>query len=171
MTLPFAVYQIYRLPGLPGLIRLSWIDLNCFRLEKNVYMKNLLAIVSGLLLCSLINVVGAAEIDRFDGKWKSKTEFQGTEVDITLIFKGKSVKFELGEFIVGTAEVTLSEHGGFKMLSLTDVQAGESYDSLNPVDADSKHVYSLGYRSFTFASNFESSAAEDPKLTVYKKVE
>jgi hypothetical protein len=144
---------------------------DCFRLEKNVYMKNLLAIVSGLLLCSLINVVGAAEIDRFDGKWKSKTEFQGTEVDITLIFKGKSVKFELGEFIVGTAEVTLSEHGGVKMLSLTDVQAGESYDSLNPVDADSKHVYSLGYRSFTFASNFESSAAEDPKLTVYKKVE
>ncbi|MDB4745749.1 hypothetical protein OAG52_01020 [Verrucomicrobia bacterium] len=134
-------------------------------------MKSLLAIISGLVLCSLVNVVGAAEIDRFDGKWKSKKEFQGTEVDITLIFKGKSVKFELGEFIVGTAEATLSEHGGFKMLSLTDVQAGESYDSLNPVEADSKHVYSFGYRSFTFASNFDSSATEDPKLTVYKKVE
>ena len=134
-------------------------------------MKSFIVVVTCLLFCSLTNVVGADDISRFEGKWKSTTEFQGVEVDIVLIFSGKKVKFEMGDSIVGTADVTLSEHGGLSILSLTDIQAGQSYDSLNPVDASSKHVYTFGYRSFTFASNFESTATEDPKLTVYKKVE
>ena len=134
-------------------------------------MKRAFVLFSGLLICVMAHVAVADEIDRFKGKWKGKSDFQGSEVEMTLEFDGKSLKFDMGGFIVGKAKVTLASNGGFRTLSFTDIEAGESYDSLNAVDADSKHVYTFGYRSFTLASNFDDAATEDPKLTVYKKVD
>lgn len=134
-------------------------------------MKRALALISGLLICLMAHVAVADELDRFKGKWTGKTDFQGADVEMTLEIDGSKVTFDMGGFIVGTAKVTLTSAGGFRMLSFTEVQAGESLGSLNAVDADSKHVYSFGYRSFTLASNFDDAATEDPKLTIYKKVD
>lgn len=126
---------------------------------------------STLLVFAMVNGALAGEIDRFKGKWKAKTDFQGSETEITIDFDGASVKFDIGGFIVGQAKAVVSEHDGFKFLSFKDLEAGESFDSLNPVDTELKNVYSFGYRSFTLASNFESTATEDPKLVVYKKLD
>lgn len=134
-------------------------------------MKGLRSVVVSLMFFAMLNGALADERERFKGKWKATTDFQGSETEITLEFSGSSVKFEIGGFIFGKAQAVLSEHDGFKFLLFKDLEAGESQDTLNPVEAEYKNVYSFGYRTLTLASNFESTATEDPKLVVYKKVE
>ncbi len=134
-------------------------------------MTSLRHIILILVSFTLVNVAAAGELDRFKGKWKAETDFQGAETEITLEFDGSSVTFEIGGFIFGKAEAVVSEHSGFKILHFKGLEAGDSLDNLNPIDMEPKNIYSFGYRSFTLASNLESTATEDPKLVVYKKVD
>ncbi|MCS1411454.1 MAG: hypothetical protein M2R45_04654 [Verrucomicrobia subdivision 3 bacterium] len=149
-------------------LRACW-DAPALRKQATDLMMRKLVTFFGLLSIFIVAAsVTASEIDRFKGKWKSKTDFQGSEVDIHLEFDGENVKFDIGSY-VGKAK--LSQHGGFKMISFEAIKAGESFDALNPVDETSKHVYVFSYRSFTLASNFHAESTGKPKLTIYKKVE
>ena len=134
-------------------------------------MKRLFGRVAAAVFLGLSLTSAAADYERFAGKWKAKTDFQGAEVDINVEVTGKTMKFDIGGDVVGKATATLSKHDGFRILTFTDLEVGESWEALTPVDAESKHIYTFGYRSFTLASNFDSTATEDPKLVVYKKVE
>ncbi len=93
----------------------------------------------------MLSQTGAADDDeRFEGKWKAKTDFHDARVDLIVEVTGKTMKFVIGGDLMGESNATLSHYDGFVIPTFTDLEVGESWVALTLVGAESKHIAAFG---------------------------
>lgn len=116
------------------------------------------------------------DLDRLQGKWEvQKTTEDGQKYTQSIEIKKEKMLFKIlssagDTVIVATATVKLQKSGPFNTFTTTDIKAGQSEDSLEPVNEERSYVYQLGYQTLSIVANMDSERERPPTLDVYKKV-
>ncbi len=140
-------------------------------------MKTSLRILATLLLITGLSVtsLSANDLASLAGKWSLKRKMDdGQTVTQQLVFKADKVSFRMmtegGSTLLyaeGTAKVTTT--GGIKVLSLTNLKAGQSDTDLQPIDEEFSAPFRVSGNVCYLASGLDRAREESPRLDAYRK--
>ena len=140
-------------------------------------MKTSLKILALLLLITGLSVpsLAANDLAALAGKWTLKRKMDdGQTVTQQLIFKADKVSFRMmtegGSTLIyaeGTAKVTTA--GGIKVLSLTNLKAGQSDTDLQPIQEEFSAPFRVSGNVCYLASGLDREREESPRVDAYRK--
>jgi hypothetical protein len=118
------------------------------------------------------------DLAKLQGKWTTKrTGSDGQESSFTMEIKGEKLTFQAfrgdNELrFVAKGNVKAEMQGPFRVMKITQIEAGGSVSDLQPVNDDRSTVYFLKDDTLTLASNFDKERDnEKPRVEVYQRVE
>lgn len=132
-----------------------------------------------VLLAFASNSIAAesADLAKLQGKWSTKrTGSDGQESSFTMEIKGEKLTFEAfrgGNELrfIAKGNVKAEMQGPFRVMKITQIEAGASASDLQPVNDDRSTVYFLKDDTLTLASNFDKERENEvPRLEVYQRV-
>jgi hypothetical protein len=133
-----------------------------------------------VLLAFASNSIAAESPDlaKLQGKWSTKRAgSDGQESSFTMEIKGEKLTFQAfrgdNELrFIAKANVKAEMQGPFRVMKITQIEAGGSASDLQPVNDDRSSVYFLKDDTLTLASNFDKEREnEKPRVEVYERVE
>ncbi len=140
-------------------------------------MQTSLRILATLLLITGLNAtsLSADDLGSLAGKWSLKRKLDdGQTVTQQLVFKADKVSFRMmtegGSTLLyaeGTAKVTTT--GGVKVLSLTNLKAGQSDTDIQPIEEQYSAPFRVSGNICYLASGLDKEREESPRVDVYRK--
>lgn len=137
--------------------------------------------LTSLALATLLGVMGTSAVfgqalTDLQGKWtlKKNSDRYG-DVTQTLEVKDNAFTYRIQNksgdtLLYAKGTVKVEKLGPFKCAKFTDIQGGNSEDSLEAANDDRTALYSTGWNSLTFAMNFDAYRdGEDPSADTYTK--
>jgi hypothetical protein len=141
-------------------------------------LKSRLIVCGFLAVASVVWAADSSALDKLQGKWSGKrTVSDGQEVTQVIEFKGSKLTFQLLNAdkevrLFATGQVKAEMQGPFRVLKMTDIEAGGSASETQPVNDDRSTVYWLSGDTLTLASNFDKEREnQNPRVEVYQRIE
>ncbi len=132
-----------------------------------------LSAMLALFAAPALSAADSAGLEALQGKWSAK----GAEGDRRSIeFKGEKITFEIAGAdgqtrLAGKGTVKAAARGPFKVIEVSDLQAGRSAEDLQPSDEEVSIIYTFHEGALVLAVNFDKTRErQKPELVVYNRV-
>jgi len=135
-----------------------------------------MVLLAGFSTVLVTSPARSAELDNLQGTWSGKrTADSGTEMVQTIEISGDKLTYTLANqdnevrlFAKGT--IKLEQLGPFRVIKLTDIQAGRSASDTQAVDDERTTIYVMGEDTLTLASNLDKAREnQKPAVDTYKR--